>query len=372
MVLFRIQIVQSSLANCQWTCTTKGEPLKSLTRPHLSVFTAVLLVSVLQWNRSRNGGSNLVTMDSLPGCCCCCGWCCCSNSGLCCCSDSGLSLAGTIRLGFQCKHLAHSLPFGLRESWLIWITKFIPSPSQMFYWTILKYLTHDCLKKKKKHKQYNNTNKNAECVRFWELVSKCEGYPLKALAYLWQSLERWDILTGIINVRRVSVSNLSGNPSVNIAPVSSLPAFHCGAKSCLQDGSFLTARVNTLAFSPIPRLHYAASQRTAATVRSYQFHYSANPLTEALTCWNESDIDPARVVRFWEQWMSGGDSNLSKYWNRPMTNNLCLVSSCRCQLGTLVAAWIGMFAVCIISNALPQWCCKVVFEEVFSSPLESC
>lgn len=85
--------------------------------------------------------------------------------------------------------------------------------------------------------------------------------------------------------QRVSPSNLSGNRSVNIAPVSSLLGRQCGSKAvCRMDGSCLAARVNTLPFCYIPRIHYTASQHTGEAVRSYQFHYPLNPLTGALTC----------------------------------------------------------------------------------------
>lgn len=84
---------------------------------------------------------------------------------------------------------------------------------------------------------------------------------------------------------RLSPSNLSGNPSVNIAPVSSLLGLQCGSKAvCRMDGSCLAARVNTLPFCCIPRIHYTASEHTGGAVRSYQFHYPLNPLTGALTC----------------------------------------------------------------------------------------
>lgn len=85
---------------------------------------------------------------------------------------------------------------------------------------------------------------------------------------------------------RVSPSNLSGNLSVNIGPVSSLLRLQCGSKAvCRMDGSCLAARVNTLPFCCIPGIHYTASQHTGGAVRSYQFHYPLNPLTGALTCW---------------------------------------------------------------------------------------
>lgn len=85
---------------------------------------------------------------------------------------------------------------------------------------------------------------------------------------------------------RVSPSNLSGNRSVNTAPVSSLLRLQCGSKAvCRMDDSCLAARVNTLPFCCIPRIHYTASQHTGGAVRSYQFHYTLNPLTGVLTCW---------------------------------------------------------------------------------------
>lgn len=84
---------------------------------------------------------------------------------------------------------------------------------------------------------------------------------------------------------RISPSNLSGNRSVNIAPVSSLLGLQCGSGAvCRMDGGCLAARVNTLPFCCIPRIHYTAGRHTGGAVRSYHFHYPLNPLTGALTC----------------------------------------------------------------------------------------
>lgn len=135
-------------------------------------------------------------------------------------------------------------------------------------------------------------------LHYLGFVHSNHGHDFEKLRWLWDSLQESVTMNGKVShiwleslmseeaKLRVSPSNLSGNRSVNIAPVSSLLRLQCGSKAvCRMDGSCLAARVNTLPFCCIPWIHYTASQHTGRAVRSYQFHYTLNPLTAVLTCW---------------------------------------------------------------------------------------
>lgn len=108
----------------------------------------------------------------------------------------------------------------------------------------------------------------------------------------------------------VGSSNLSGNASVNIAPVSSLLAPQRGSRAvCRTDTVCLAARVNTLPFCCIPWLHYAARRHTGGVVTSYQSYYPPNPYTGALTCW-------MRVILIHSGWWGLGAGEPLKYFKQ--------------------------------------------------------
>lgn len=114
---------------------------------------------------------------------------------------------------------------------------------------------------------------------------------------VWQSVERWApaSLMSKETKLRVNPSDLSGNWSVNVAPVSSLPAPHCGSRSvCRMDrsqGKYLAL----LLYSP-DSLYWKATYRRICQELSVPL--PTKSFNRGLNVSNQTDIDFGRVVKF--------------------------------------------------------------------------